>query len=428
MSETLHPGSHPDADQLSAFAEHVLPDHERLETLAHLAECAGCRQIVFLAQRAQEAESTLPRAVPGSTGWWKNWHILWPVAAAFTCGLLVIALLQRHHPRDLPQRSDIALESSAPASPSQALPPQYVAPAPPQSGPPLSPKSSAAAKAASSSLPSRSAASHVDVGGVASIHGNLVTNNLKTNASGFSSGFSPNEPAADQQSANALSAGSQSMGGVMSSPVAPAPLSQGQTNGLLTNRQEQTTDLQSHNPQSHNQLFPQQAAAALPSQNEPGQSMPNSVSQTVTVTSAPVALQTEEAVVSANAFNVGGAAQAKSARDLLPSRRFAASTISNGIETLAVDSAGDLFLSKDAGKSWQRITHQWTGKAIKVSLESPASVAHPVSRKAMSAGAIASTIGETATPAAVPPGAGFELRTDTGAIWSSPDGLIWKLK
>jgi len=37
MSEFLHPGNHPDADQLSAFAEHVLPDHERLETLAHLA-------------------------------------------------------------------------------------------------------------------------------------------------------------------------------------------------------------------------------------------------------------------------------------------------------------------------------------------------------------------------------------------------------
>jgi hypothetical protein len=429
MSETLHPGSHPDADQLSAFAEHVLPDHERLETLAHLAECAGCRQIVFLAQRAQEAESTLPRAVPGSTGWWKNWHILWPVAAALTCGLLVIALLQRRHPRDLPQRSDIALESSAPTPPSQALPPQYVSPAPPQPGPPLSPKSSAAAKAASSSLHSRSAASHVDVGGVASIHGNLVTNNLKTNSSGFSSGFNPNEPAADQQSANALSAGSQSMGGVMNSPVAQAPLSQGQRNGLLTNRQVQTTDLQSQNPQSHNQLFPQQAAAAPRSQNELSQSnMPNSVSQTVTVTSAPIALQSEDAVVSASAFNLGGAPQARSARALLPSRRFAASTISNEIETLAVDSAGDLFLSKDAGKSWQRITHQWTGKAIKVSLESPASVTQPVSRKAMSAGAIASTNGGTATPAAVPPGAGFELRTDTGAIWSSPDGLIWKLK
>lgn len=428
MSETLHPGSHPDADQLSAFAEHVLPDHERLETLAHLAECAGCRQIVFLAQRAQEAESTLPQAVPGSTRWWKNWHILWPVAAALTCGLLlVIALLQRRHPRDLPQRSDIALESSAPAPPSQALSPQYVVPAPPQSGPPLSPKSSAAAKAASSSLHSKSAATHVDVGGVASINGNLVTNTLKTNSSGLSSGFSPNELVADQQSANALSAGSQSVGGVMSSPVAPAPLSQGQTNGLLTNRQEQRTDLQSRNPQSRNQLFPQQAAA-LPSQNEPGQSMPNSVSQTLTVTSAPVALQTEQAVVSASAFDIGGAAQAKSARALLPSRRFAASTISNGIEALAVDSAGDLFLSKDAGKSWQRITHQWTGKAIKVSLESPASMTQPVSKKAMSAGAMASTNGGTAMPAAVPPGTGFELRTDTGNIWSSPDGLIWKLK
>ena len=101
-----------------------------------------------------------------------------------------------------------------------------------------------------------------------------------------------------------------------------------------------------------------------------------------------------------------------------------ASTISNGLETLAVDSAGDLFFSKDAGIRWQRVAHQWTGKAVKVSLAS-SSVARPAPSKAPSAGATPSTNFETVTPAAVKR-VGFGLTTDTGAAWSSSDGLVWK--
>jgi hypothetical protein len=418
MSELLHHGHHPDADQLSAFAEHVLPDHERLETLAHLAECADCRQIVFLAQNAQEVQESLPHALPSRNGWWKNWHNLWPVAAALACGLLIVALLQRHRAADLPQKSDIAFESNAPVPPSQAQPSQPIAPAPPSSGPPLSPKSSVAMKAASSLHPP-SPVPHVDVGGVASVNGNLATDHLKDNLSVFSRGA----PAADQQSANALTAGSQSMSGVISAPVAQAPLSQEQKDSLLTDRREPTAALQ-----SQNQLFSQQATAPR-SLNEASQdNMPHSTNQTVEVTSAPSVVQTENAVVSASVFNLGRAARAKSASAPLPSKRFAASTISNGLQTLAVDSAGDLFLSKDTGKSWQRVARQWTGIAIRVSLALPASMRQPVSRQALPAGATASTNLETVTPAAVPPGVGFELTSDTGATWSSPDGLVWKLK
>jgi hypothetical protein len=112
----------------------------------------------------------------------------------------------------------------------------------------------------------------------------------------------------------------------------------------------------------------------------------------------------------------------------LPSKRFAVSTISNGIETLAVDSTGDLFLSKDAGKSWRRVAHQWTGKAVRVNLGSSSSMRQPVSTKASSAGGTASTELEPVTPAAVPPAGGFELTSDTGVTWSSSDGLAWRLK
>ena len=50
MSEYRQPGLHPDADSLNAFIEGVLAEHERIECLAHLSECARCREIVYLAQ------------------------------------------------------------------------------------------------------------------------------------------------------------------------------------------------------------------------------------------------------------------------------------------------------------------------------------------------------------------------------------------
>jgi hypothetical protein len=80
----------------------------------------------------------------------------------------------------------------------------------------------------------------------------------------------------------------------------------------------------------------------------------------------------------------------------------------------------------DACIRWRRVAHQWTGKAIKVRLASPAYMTQPASSKVLSAGATASTHSETAAPAAIATRVGFELTTDIGAIWSSPDGLVWK--
>jgi hypothetical protein len=230
-------------------------------------------------------------------------------------------------------------------------------------------------------------------------------------------------PAADEQSVNALSAGSQANGGVIGAPVAHAPQSQEKKDSLSANKREQTAALQ-----FQNQLFPQQAAAPRPLNEASQDNVPHSTNQTAEVTSTPSVVQTENAVISASVFNLGGAAQAKSARAPLPSKRFAVSTISNGVETLAVDSAGDLFLSKDGGKSWRSVAHQWAGKAVRVSIASSSSMRQPVSAKAYSAGKTASTELEPVTPAAVPPAGGFELTSDTGATWSSSDGLVWKLK
>jgi hypothetical protein len=417
MSELLHHGNHPDTDQLNAFAEHVLPEHERLETLAHLAECADCRQIVFLAQHAQYADDRLLQEVAGRSGWWKNWRILWPAAAALTCGLLVVVFLQRRHPADLAQRSDVAFESSALVAPSKAPAPRTAAPTVPQPGPPASPQS-AAAKAAPSLHPA-SVVPHKEIGGVASVNGDLAMDKLKDNLSGFNR----NVPAAGRHSVNALSVGSVAVGAVIGSSIAQAAPSQERKDSLFPDKREQTAALQ-----SQNQLFSQPAAAPRSLSEVSQDNVPHSTNQTVDVTSAPSVVQTENAIISASVFNPGRAARVESARAPLPSKRFAVSTISNGVETLAVDSAGDLFLSKDGGKSWRGVAHQWTGKAVRVSLASSSSMRQPVSAKASSTGGTASTELEPVTPTAVPPGVGFELTSDTGASWSSSEGLVWKLK
>ena len=61
MSEDLRPALHPDADVLNAFLEGALQEHERAGCLVHLADCAQCREVVFLAREGAEADA--PAAV-----------------------------------------------------------------------------------------------------------------------------------------------------------------------------------------------------------------------------------------------------------------------------------------------------------------------------------------------------------------------------
>jgi hypothetical protein len=74
-------GPHPDADLLSSFAEHALPEAERRRVLTHLAECRDCREIVFLSSLPQPAdgqEVLVPRPVR------------WPLALRWGVASIVI--------------------------------------------------------------------------------------------------------------------------------------------------------------------------------------------------------------------------------------------------------------------------------------------------------------------------------------------------
>ena len=95
MANPLQHGQHPDADQLNAFMEKALPEHERLATLAHLAACEGCRDIVFLAQKDLLPEVPVA-AEQNSQPWWRVWWRPALVAgAAFACLALVLVSVER---------------------------------------------------------------------------------------------------------------------------------------------------------------------------------------------------------------------------------------------------------------------------------------------------------------------------------------------
>jgi len=127
MSEGLHSGVHPDPDALNAFVEGALPGHERVECLAHLAECVQCREVVFLAQKAAEIEE--PVAVPEApVSFWRR--LLRPMAVASVVATAIMAvfsfglyrMIRPTEPQPQVTASTKAPVETAPAAPAPAAP------------------------------------------------------------------------------------------------------------------------------------------------------------------------------------------------------------------------------------------------------------------------------------------------------------------
>jgi hypothetical protein len=73
---------HPDPDLLTAFAERSLDGRERNHMLEHLARCSDCREVISLAQLANEDEAPARVSVASQRQWF-SWPVLrWGVIAA----------------------------------------------------------------------------------------------------------------------------------------------------------------------------------------------------------------------------------------------------------------------------------------------------------------------------------------------------------
>jgi hypothetical protein len=92
-----------DADSLNAFIEGVLPEHERLQCLAHLADCSRCREIVFSAQEAPDVVA-VPKAFPAP----RRWFGLMPTLATAAIVCLAVAVSLYLSDRLGEQTSDVA--------------------------------------------------------------------------------------------------------------------------------------------------------------------------------------------------------------------------------------------------------------------------------------------------------------------------------
>jgi hypothetical protein len=283
---------------LNAFAEGALPAHEREQALAHLAVCADCREIVFLAQPIAPVEAPAESI-------WKHWFRSAPVfgigigAAALACALIFALTLWTHRvaaPTAPPQTASTHL-------PAPPLPPEE---APPKVAPPPRPlRAHPPAVNAPEPMPLYKPVPQpptLDGRGREWVTGHDGRGLV---GRGFGNDTAP-------VGGMGFGSGVGIAGGVMAVTPTAAP--------------------------------PTGAADAAP----------QSVSEMVTVTPTTQEMTVESAHV-ASALPLRAMAKMRSVQPALqplPSKLPAATVVSSGTRTLAADSAGALFLSLDAGQHW----------------------------------------------------------------------------
>jgi len=386
MSEYLHSGIHPDADSLSAFAEGVLPEHERLACLAHLAECAHCRQIVYLAQDA------LPEPAPASVAnepvrWWKGWFAPIPAlsAAAVLCALVLSIVLYRQYNKPVVPAPELTAGNTAPVV-TQPLPE-----APQQ--PPAKTAVRAKARVGNEPIPAEPAVlpppaaalpvappPPADVlagvaGTVTDPAGSAVPKaeiNLVDSATGKT--FTSTSDARGQFNVAGLAPGSYRL------------------NILSPGFKKSTTQID---------LQPLEIAKA-DSRLEIG-----AATDTITVSAEASLLKTESAEIGhvvttdANSLPVFSASANRAplvVAGALPAKLLPVTTASKGKLIVAADPAGGLLLSKDAGKSWKAVRGTWKGKVVRLAtVPDPAKASNVL----------------------------FQLTTDSASVWLSRDGDHW---
>jgi len=410
MNPINQSGTHPDAESLTAFVEQSLSSVERAHILAHMAECSRCRQVVFLAQQATDAEQ--PTQVPvektaaGKTDLalvFGGWRWAWiPVAAM--AGFVGFAVIVHHAyhsgpeeetARNKQQVEDIegALSAKATKGPETRQPPKlddskslsavHLGSAAPgakgvnekESARPRDEKKAAEKDELKKSVDAMNA--EVAVAGGA-IHGTLKAR-AKSAMGGPMAQNQLQENYASQQ--NALAPGSEAyMANKPSAQAAPRPVV--------------------HPPETAESEVPspeRQASAAFtaPAPASQAEAVPAPQKKMAPVAAQSLGLVSDE---------IG---ELKAADVKLPSGLGALSVARTGQRTIAIDSAGTLYLSDDGGKHWQPVQTQWSGRAVLVK-----------------------TTQQPATQAAVMAGQNiqFELVNDKLQTWVSADGNTWTEK
>ena len=399
MKFTTQPGTHPDAEILAAFSEQLVTETEREEILAHMATCDRCREVVFLAQIAMEAGEpapVLPQAPErkrfGSR--FANWRFAWiPVAAM--AGVVGFAVVE--HMRHAPAPEMRMAQNAAPAEMIQ----RQVDSKKVESPKPSSQRSREELKSKSIAPARRDRDAEEDQRSLDAKDAPAASqkkDEMATQADSLKAAVPPAATGGAARGTFEARAKSSSIGG---------PLAQNQ--------------MQVQNSAQMQQNYANEAkerSALSDSANKPTAppAKPGAATGTVIVqaqggivpaspTPEANAAQTETATV---LLSEKGLSKQKAAESALPSNLGVLSEAVVGTKTVAIDTAGSVFVSRDNGKGWEPVKTQWNGRAVLVKVK-------PLS-------------GQVTGNVLSQQPAQFELLTDKLDTWISTDGRIWSLK
>ena len=410
MNRPTQPDIHPDADSLNAFVERVLPEPEHGRVLEHVAGCVRCRDIVYLAQQMVETEApplvAQVQARPRRS-WlsplFAGWRVAWIPAA----GLAAVAgILIWVHVRSMQPSVDMA--RVAPASALRAAAPSSgtaagVAALAPSEGAAHRPQTDNSARMVGT--PRRPAAA-VPTPDVHAVQKN-APNEFRVDSE---VGIAP--PAQRDLSAPAAFPSEP--------PLANTQWQSGQQVQMSANQEMVRKSAQA--PADPNMIAVHGGVMAATNAGPKPLAAPQQTVTQYEMTPQPVD---------------GLAALRLTKRLKLPSGLNAVSSAAMLNRLLAVDSAGTLFLSGNAGKHWDVVPVQWTGKVVGVyaqprTLTAPAdspetaatSIAQAPSPPPAEAQSAAVQPANITAPPPVP-AVVFRLVNDQHRAWISSDGRTW---
>jgi hypothetical protein len=123
LGATGQPGSHPDPDLLTAFAEKSLQGEPRVQILEHLAQCVNCRDVVSLSLLQVDVAGA---AMPGTGSGWLRWRgMRWAAAVACVAIAATVLIVHREGARRaeaLPGRAETAVLLPGRAMPASQRP------------------------------------------------------------------------------------------------------------------------------------------------------------------------------------------------------------------------------------------------------------------------------------------------------------------
>ena len=406
MNPTIQPGMHPDAESLTAFVEQLLPAAQREEILAHMSACSRCREVVFLAQQAQEDQLTpvmSPSKAPGKPRLsWLNWRWAWiPVAAC--AGLIGFAVV--HHYQGAATETQTAVNVAPRDSlQTEELPKAETQKPVPQNEPkPANPAKSSGIVAEREAVPAMRA------------RDDAKTLDKKESANGKDQALGGGAPPVI---ASAPDVAGGSMHGMMearaksSSIGGPSAANQFQQQNAANQQnmlqQSQNAQVDATNKTVNAPTTPRAESETLTMQ------VPNVVPKQAAATPAAAQVSAIPTTKQNKGDSLADAPEiSKKQKASLPNGLEALSVASDAGRTIALDTKGALFVSEDGGKHWKPVRTQWTGRAVLVRAKTTAEKGNALGAQG--------ALKMSPTPK-------FELVTDNLQTWVSADGNIWTLQ